>query len=932
MRINSLIKSFSLIIILCVFPSSLFSTDLNTIDDFFNKYKFESDDIENMRRLKDESQAQSLYNSAYTGIGYSKPLKDFLSILYSTEHYAPQIEYISRTVPSTTINRGYLTAATKARVLTGYREFHDFNETKLTKNVTKMFEYASYFQIAYLTFEAFNGNDKAKLEVLKAAYNLRHGQMMTAIGINPVFGVLIAVIDLALTWAIQSTFDTYNELYYNAYHDYLETKYGDIHGWVNLAVSGNRAAFDARLNEFWGEAEYHVNNYVIDHPEYRSIWGRAGSAIAVGDMKKYKEKYFMDRLARPLSNRMIQIAKQQRLNHRREVEILLFDLKRKIEEIKWLQVQLDNITILDPDEVEYTAEDIKEIFISPSDATIKQGSSIDISVTAILKGEEGTLVNVTNLAPIFPKINSIKDELGEHTLKAEYLGQKATAKVKVITDPVLSIEPTYKEIDVNQSDRRVTFTASFSDEIGIITDVTDDAFSIYGTNEFPFENVGKQNIGISYTYQGNVYYAEAIINVVGCNNPEQVQNNNGDCVCDEARGYFATSDPDVCSVYEIVKFEPDRIESFVGDVVVLNAVGIDKNGVKTILEPVEFDVNLRGNNTYNHYIEWRMITAIISGVECDGTTDEEWNVAQGTCDCIDGYTRNNDGICVPNEEIDDETEYDCSTENIESLMELVAILIADYKYWETELLGYINQFNKEINDQTSNPCNNSIIAYCYSNAIRIAAELDESKNDIVDTVAEILVINTVCNDIDQLLSGSGIPVMNLISSVNGLDSYQEPLNQMKSRLLENGCDEQEVAETGEKAVPPEEDPGFVQEGGTFTTGNSGSIPGGGTGTASDVYVQCMNAKGVDIYNMANIMNDLNAAFYQAADVYYDDDNHDPNKCYKFKNAINNYLEFSIKMRDCIIEAGPTLTNYQQQLNAAQLSIDYYNDLIASLGC
>ena len=176
-------------------------------------------------------------------------------------------------------------------------------------------------------------------------------------------------------------------------------------------------------------------------------------------------------------------------------------------------------------------------------------------------------------------------------------------------------------------------------------------------------------------------------------------------------------------------------------------------------------------------------------------------------------------------------------------------LVADTKLSETELISYINKFNKEINDQSSDPCNNSIIAYCYYSATEIAARMAENVTDIHDITVEIIMLQAMCPDLNQQMQGEGITIKSLISSIAGLGSYKEKLAQMESRLRENGCDEDEVKDDGEKIVPPEGDPGFIQDGGIST-----EMPGDGDDNDGDGQ-QDEEIQGLTGYNVTLILYD-----------------------------------------------------------------------------
>lgn len=271
---------------------------------------------------------------------------------------------------------------------------------------------------------------------------------------------------------------------------------------------------------------------------------------------------------------------------------------------------------------------------------------------------------------------------------------------------------------------------------------------------------------------------------------------------------------------------------------------------------------------------------------------------------------------------------DCSKDYFEDLVDMTDLSIIYWKESETELLSYINSFNKEINNQTINPCNNSTISYCYHNASELATEMNQERSEIIDAVSDILVYNTVCIDLNALISGGGVQVSDLISRSSDLKSYQEEINDMTMRLLENGCDEQEVSDNGEKAVPPDEDPGFVQDGGTSVT-SGGNLPSGGSGTAEQVYSQCLQSKGINPNNtedeIQNLLNDWQTT--QAA--YYDGNNVDPSKCNKYKQAITDILDYYIAMRDCYIEAGYSDPNI---LGGLQDSIEIWSSMLAQLQC
>ena len=244
--------------------------------------------------------------------------------------------------------------------------------------------------------------------------------------------------------------------------------------------------------------------------------------------------------------------------------------------------------------------------------------------------------------------------------------------------------------------------------------------------------------------------------------------------------------------------------------------------------------------------------------EHDCNINEEWNENLKNCVCIEGYEKNEIDICESVEDEEEELIDDCSVEYIQSLAFLLEVLVAETKLYETELIGYINKFNKEINDQSSDPCRNNMIAYCYYSATEIVARMAENVTDIHDLTVEIIMLQAMCPDLNQQMQGEGITIKSLISSIAGLGSYKDKLAQMESRLRENGCDEEEVKDDGEKVVPPEGDPGKRGDGGDYV-----EIPGDGDDNDGDGQ-QDEEVEGLSGYNVTLVLYDSGSA---ADDVF-----------------------------------------------------------------
>ncbi|NHZ86042.1 MAG: hypothetical protein GWP19_09190, partial [Planctomycetia bacterium] len=192
-------------------------------------------------------------------------------------------------------------------------------------------------------------------------------------------------------------------------------------------------------------------------------------------------------------------------------------------------------------------------------------------------------------------------------------------------------------------------------------------------------------------------------------------------------------------------------ESVMFTVLATNLAGLETNVTDEALDSKTFTGDEPGEFSVTAQYEGESATANITVVEHDCEENEEWNEDEKRCICQDGFTENSKEVCIEikdcgdnehfdadindcdcdegfakndkNECIAEEPEDICSIGYVKSLVSLMRMLIADNKYNETVLVSYISKFNKEINDQSSDPCNNSIIAYCYYSATEVAARM-----------------------------------------------------------------------------------------------------------------------------------------------------------------------------------------------------------------
>ncbi len=166
------------------------------------------------------------------------------------------------------------------------------------------------------------------------------------------------------------------------------------------------------------------------------------------------------------------------------------------------------------------------------------------------------------------------------------------------------------------------------------------------------------------------------------------------------------------------------------------------------------------------------------------------------------------------EEIIEEEEEDiCSLEYIKSLWGELNDVVTDAREINRRFMSLHSKFNKEINDQMSDPCKNGILAYCYNGAVEAASQLENLVVRVQELSTEIIMLRGICIDLGAEMDAAGITLVNLVGNIAGLGAYKSRLSDMQARLNEAGCDENELEQLGETIVPPDEDPDFIQEGG-----------------------------------------------------------------------------------------------------------------------
>ncbi|MCX6557833.1 MAG: hypothetical protein NTW95_10455, partial [Candidatus Aminicenantes bacterium] len=254
------------------------------------------------------------------------------------------------------------------------------------------------------------------------------------------------------------------------------------------------------------------------------------------------------------------------------------------------------------------------------------------------------------------------------------------------------------------------------------------------------------------------------------------------------------------------------------------------------------------------------VTVVENKKECP--ENEAWDDETGKCECKPGFTRNKENVCVKIDAIidelsEEETDDICSKKDIQNSTSRVNDLAAEVRANYTRFLGMAAKFNKETNDRAADPCRNGLAAYCYANAQEIAGAISETIAQIQEISTEIIVQLGICPDLVKSMREQGLGINNLVGSISGInaigDDCASRLAQMRGRLGESGCDENEVIRLGQTIVPPGLDGDFLQDGGAMV-----EIPGDAVDNEADG-LQDESLQGLAGYNLTAVLYDSGSA-------------------------------------------------------------------------
>ncbi|MBD3387298.1 hypothetical protein GF407_20505 [candidate division KSB1 bacterium] len=182
----------------------------------------------------------------------------------------------------------------------------------------------------------------------------------------------------------------------------------------------------------------------------------------------------------------------------------------------------------------------------------------------------------------------------------------------------------------------------------------------------------------------------------------------------------------------------------------------------------------------------------------------DWNAELGECASL--------GSAIDSVKNGEEEEELCDEEAMLAdyiiLMELVSEANLVYAGFEAKF----QKFRKEINDQDSDVCKNTILAVAFAGAKRDMAEMERLAALVEDVATALILQLGICPDLTL-----GLTVRDIITEVAKLgrprNEMIDALATMQSLLATYGCDEQEVSENGEQVAENTNDPNIIDDGG-----------------------------------------------------------------------------------------------------------------------
>ena len=235
--------------------------------------------------------------------------------------------------------------------------------------------------------------------------------------------------------------------------------------------------------------------------------------------------------------------------------------------------------------------------------------------------------------------------------------------------------------------------------------------------------------------------------------------------------------------------------------------------------------------------------------------DEE--TGKCVCNAAEGYEMNDElGKCINiDRALDEVTEgvedAKCEKESLIASLSRLDELVASGNRIAADFKGKLNKFIKEINDQNSNPCENSIIAVSYAGARETLTEYELLVEEVRSLSTDLILLSRLCPLEEINLDIAAI--LQKVSQLGARGQIQEGVTMMENQLHTFGCDKQKVEDQGD-TIAEQGDPEILQAGGA----GASEICGDGIDNDGDGLID-EGCEGVGNFNVIIILYDSGSA-------------------------------------------------------------------------
>lgn len=534
----------------------------------------------------------------------------------------------------------------------------------------------------------------------------------------------------------------------------------------------------------------------------------------------------------------------------------------------------------------------KEMWIEPADSTINKGDSLGLRAYARLK--DGRKVEITSEVTFDPSRFFRSDSGGTFTVNGTtktYEGtiRSATVTVRPKKRIAVRIEPISQKIVVGQ-------TATYD----IVELFEDNTTQKVGTQTYTGKQPGTFTVSGNYrgtpTLNCSVVYVRQLSKM--WLEPPSSRVNKGEFVNFRVKASFANEfDEDITDQSEVKPakaFSSPKGGTFTisaastpypGNVQPATVVVRDKNRIGLLILPATKTVVLGETATFEIVEQYEDNTMLSVGQEkftgsqvgtftLIGRVNNEMTDNQAVATVVaakPAETKPTPKVppkTVPPPgtkpgKIDDAladilrdgtSQEDCRTANAQTMFANLNALTSQARTTYNLFMAYANKFNKEVSDRTSDICGNGIVAYCFKSVVEYGKQLDGVVPQILQLRNKIINLHGTCPPFAQDMQKLGYTINGLISATSGMGAYDDRLDGMRRRLNEAGCDENEVAQLGQRIPPPPGlDPDFLQRGGTMQ-----EIPGDAVDNDADGF-QDESLEGLAGYNVTFVLYDSGSA-------------------------------------------------------------------------